>query len=95
MIVSEWICLLTHYPTVTPYHHDYILICSDGFTVFYLVLWSVVRVIYIYIVVIKLQAKLIVNIWDLFLAITPYKWVLILGGKSIFKPDFIMSYYRV
>ena len=31
MIVSEYICLLIHYPTVTPYHHDYILICSDGF----------------------------------------------------------------
>ena len=49
----------------------------------------------VYIVVIKLQAKLIVNIWNLFLAITLYKWVLILGGKSIFKPDFMMSYYRV
>ena len=33
----------------------------------------------------------IVNIWDLFLAITPYKWVLILGGKSTFKPDFMMA----
>ena len=42
-----------------------------------------------------MQAKLIVNIWNLFLAITPFKWMLILGGISIFKPDFIVSYYRV